>query len=69
MPKIEVKDGDLELALRKFKRVASETKRSFLKHEYHLRKGVKRREKEKAARKRLPKKTPHVLVFYPFKWK
>ncbi|QZX49412.1 30S ribosomal protein S21 [Mycoplasma sp. E35C] len=57
MPKVEVKDGDLELALRKFKRVASETKRSFLRHEYHLRKGIRRREKQKAARKRLQKKS------------
>ncbi|WP_027119941.1 30S ribosomal protein S21 [[Mycoplasma] testudinis] len=56
MPKIEVKDGDLEAALRKFKRISSETKRSTTRHEYHLRPGLRKREKQKLARKRMQKK-------------
>lgn len=56
MPKIEVKDGDLEGALRRFKRISSETKRAAMRHEYHLRPGLRKREKQKLARKRMQKK-------------
>lgn len=56
MPKIEVKDGDLEGALRRFKRISSETKRAAMQHEYHLRPGLRKREKQKLARKRMQKK-------------
>lgn len=56
MPKVKVVDGDLEGALRKFKRIASETKRDAMRHEYHLRPGLRKREKQKLVQKRLQKK-------------
>lgn len=56
MPKIEIKDGNLEIALKKFKRISSETKRAMSRHEYHLRPGLRMCEKRKLARKRMQKK-------------
>lgn len=56
MPKIKVIDGDLEGALRKYKRIASETKRIAMRYEYHLRPGLRKREKQKLSRKRMQKK-------------
>jgi small subunit ribosomal protein S21 len=53
MPKIVIKDGEnIESALKRFKRVSSETKREVKKHEFHLRPGLKRKEKSKEAQKR-----------------
>ncbi|AAG34754.1 30S ribosomal protein S21 [Mycoplasmoides pneumoniae] len=52
MPKIEVKNDDLELALKKFKRVSLEIRRLAQRHEYHLRKGMRLREKRKIAQKK-----------------
>ncbi|MBO6021803.1 30S ribosomal protein S21 [bacterium] len=45
MPKILVEDGNLDLALKKFKRVADETKRNYQRHEYYLRPGLRLKEK------------------------
>ncbi|WP_027124045.1 30S ribosomal protein S21 [Mycoplasmoides pirum] len=56
MPKIKVVNNDLEGALRKFKRIASETKRAAMRHEYHLRPGLRKREKQKLVQKRIQKK-------------
>lgn len=56
MPKVKVVDGDLEGAIRKFKRIATETKRAAMRHEYHLRPGLRKREKQKLVKKRLQKK-------------
>lgn len=52
MPKVEVKNGDLESALKNFKRITSETEKSKKKHEFYLRPGLRRKEKEKAAAKK-----------------
>lgn len=51
MPKVELKDGEsLEQALKRFKRVSSSVKQEVRKREYHLRPGLKRKEKAKLAR-------------------
>ncbi|MEF9985038.1 MAG: 30S ribosomal protein S21 [Malacoplasma sp.] len=52
MPKVEVKNGDIETALRNFKRITSETEKSRKKHEFYLRPGLRKKEKEKAAAKK-----------------
>ena len=49
MPKVEVKNGDLEMALKSFKRITSETEKCCKKHEFYLRPGLRRKENEKAA--------------------
>lgn len=55
MPKIDVRNGDVEQALRNFKRITSETRKNSKRHEFHLRKGLRKKEKEKAAAKKLKK--------------
>lgn len=45
MSKIIVEDGNLDLALKKFKRVSAETKRNQQRHEYYLRPGLRLKEK------------------------
>ncbi len=55
MPKIEVRNGDVEQALRNFKRVTSETRKNSKRHEFYLRPGLRKKEKEKAAAKKLKK--------------
>ncbi|MBQ3622032.1 30S ribosomal protein S21 [bacterium] len=53
MSKIIVEDGNLDLALKKFKRVAAETKAVEQRHEYYLRPGLRLKEKALlSARKR-----------------
>ncbi len=52
MPKIIVRDGDVEQALRNFKRITSETRKNCKRHEYYLRPGLRRAEKEKLAAKK-----------------
>ncbi|MBO6104254.1 30S ribosomal protein S21, partial [bacterium] len=50
---IIVEDGNLDLALKKFKRVAAETKAVEQRHEYYLRPGLRLKEKALlSARKR-----------------
>jgi len=51
MAKVIVKDGDLNDALKKFSRIAAETRRSAKRHEYYLRPGLRAKEKSKEARK------------------
>lgn len=46
-----VEDNDVERALKKFKRIANETKKDTKRHEYYLRPGLRRKEKSKEARK------------------
>ncbi|MDE6473312.1 MAG: 30S ribosomal protein S21 [Ureaplasma sp.] len=48
---IIVENGDVEKALKRFKRIANETKRDSKRHEYYLRPGLRKKEKEKEARK------------------
>lgn len=48
-------EADLEIALKKFKRISNETKRDFKKHEFYLRPGLRRMEKEKEAQKKRKK--------------
>ncbi|MGL4647360.1 MAG: 30S ribosomal protein S21 [Mycoplasmoidaceae bacterium] len=55
MPKIEVRNGDVEQALRNFKRITSETRKNSKRHEFYLRPGLRKKEKEKAAEKKLKK--------------
>lgn len=45
MAKIIVEDGNLDLALKKFKRVSAETKHNQQRHEYYLRPGLRLKEK------------------------
>lgn len=45
-------EGDLEKALKKFKRISNETKRDTKRHEFYLRPGLRRKEKMKEAAKR-----------------
>lgn len=52
MPKVEVKNGDLEAALKSFKRITSETEKCRKRHEFYLRPGLRAKEKEKAAAKK-----------------
>lgn len=52
MAKVEVKNGDLDTALKNFKRITSETEKSVKKHEFYLRPGLRKKEKEKAAAKK-----------------
>ncbi|WP_031489187.1 30S ribosomal protein S21 [Ureaplasma canigenitalium] len=44
-------EGDLEKALKKFKRISNETKRDSKRHEYYLRPGLRKKEKTKEASK------------------
>lgn len=44
-------EGDLEKALKRFKRIANDTKRDSKRHEYYLRPGLRRKEKIKEANK------------------
>lgn len=48
---IIVEDNDVEKAIKRFKRIANETKRDTKRHEFYLRPGLKLKEKRKAARK------------------
>lgn len=48
-------DLDLEVALKRFKRISNETKRDFRKHEFYLRPGLRRMEKEKESLKKRKK--------------
>ena len=48
---IIVEDNDVEKAIKKFKRIANETKRDTKRHEYYLRPGLRKKEKSKEARK------------------
>lgn len=48
---IIVENNDVEKALKKFKRIANETKRDCKRHEYYLRPGLRKKEKQKEARK------------------
>ncbi|MDE5617315.1 MAG: 30S ribosomal protein S21 [Ureaplasma sp.] len=48
---IIVEDNDVEKALKRFKRIANETKRDTRRHEYYLRPGLRLKEKQKLARK------------------
>lgn len=56
MPKVKVVDGDVEGAIRKFKRIAGETRRNAVRHEYYLRPGLRAREKSKLAQRKAQKK-------------
>jgi small subunit ribosomal protein S21 len=51
MPKVQVKDGELVDALKRFSRITSETRRAAKRHEYYLRPGLRAKEKSKEARK------------------
>lgn len=51
MPKVIVKEGQLNEALKKFSRITSETKRSAKRHEYYLRPGLRAKEKSKMAKR------------------
>ncbi|MDR0985591.1 MAG: 30S ribosomal protein S21 [Mycoplasmataceae bacterium] len=51
MPKVVVKDGELNEALKRFSRITSETRKVAKKHEYYLRPGLRAKEKSKEARK------------------
>ncbi|GHU49385.1 hypothetical protein FACS189459_0770 [Bacilli bacterium] len=51
MSKVIVKDGDINLALKRFSRIGFETKKIAKKHEYYLRPGLRMVEKQKEARK------------------
>ncbi|MGL4948338.1 MAG: 30S ribosomal protein S21 [Mycoplasma sp.] len=55
MSRTIVVEADLEISLKKFKRILNETKRDFRKHEYYLRPGLRRMEKEKEALKKRKK--------------
>ncbi len=48
---IVVENGDLEKAIKRFKRIANETKRDSKRHQYYLRPGLRLKEKQKEARK------------------
>lgn len=48
---IIVEDNDVEKALKRFKRIANETKRDTRRHEYYLRPGLRLKQKQKLARK------------------
>jgi len=52
MQKVIVKDGDLNDAMKKFSRIAAETRRAAQAHEYYLRPGLRRMEKSKNAQRR-----------------
>ena len=54
-PKVAVRNGDVEQALRNFKRITSETRKNSKRHEFYLRPGLRQKEKEKAAAKKLKK--------------
>lgn len=56
MPKVIVKDGDLNDALKKFSRIASETRKVKSRHDYYLRPGLRKKEKSKLAQKYRNKK-------------
>ena len=57
MPRgIEVVDGDLETALRKFKKISNETRQEKKRHYFYLRPGLAKREKSKNAQKKLQSK-------------
>ncbi len=49
---VKVENGDVELAIKRFKRIANETKRDTKRHQYYLRPGLRRIEREKEARRR-----------------
>jgi small subunit ribosomal protein S21 len=51
MPKVVVKDGELNEALKRFSRITAETRRVAKRHEYYLRPGLRAKEKSKEARK------------------
>lgn len=52
MPKIIVREGDVDQALRNFKRITSETRKNSKRHEFYLRPGLRKKEKEKLAAKK-----------------
>lgn len=49
MSRTIIVDTDLEQAIKRFKRISNETRRDFRKHEFYLRPGLRRMEKEKEA--------------------
>jgi small subunit ribosomal protein S21 len=51
MPKVIVKDGEINEALKKFGRIASETRKAAKRHEYYLRPGLRAKAKSKEALK------------------
>jgi small subunit ribosomal protein S21 len=51
MPKVVVKNGELNEALKRFSRITAETRRVAKRHEYYLRPGLRAKEKSKEARK------------------
>ena len=64
MPKVEVKNGDLDAALKSFKRVTSETEKARKRHEFYLRPGLRKKEKEKAAAKKRNKYNKRRNFYY-----
>lgn len=51
MARIIVKNGDVNTALKKFTRVAADTRKAKSRHDYYLRPGLRAKEKAKAAAK------------------
>lgn len=51
MPKVIVKNGDLNDALKKFSRITSETRKAKSRHDFYLRPGLRKKEKSKLAQK------------------
>ena len=52
MSRTIIVENDLEVALKKFKRISNETKRDFRKNEYYLRPGLRRMKEKEAQKKR-----------------
>lgn len=52
MAKIKVINNEVEQALKEFKKISSEIRRTKRKYDFYLRPGLKAREKSKAAAKR-----------------
>lgn len=63
MPKVEVKNGDIEMALKSFKRITSETEKCCKRHEFYLRPSLRKKEKEKAAAKKRNKYNKRRGIF------
>ncbi len=55
MSRTIIVENDLEQAIKRFKRIANETRRDFRKHEYYLRPGLRRMEKKKESLKKRKK--------------
>lgn len=48
---VNIENGDLEKGIKKFRRIANETKRDTKRHDFYLRPGLRKKEKQKEARK------------------